>query len=98
MRYRTEINAGMRVKLVRALILVHNELHLQPETLYLAVSIMDRFLSLHHVPRTQLHIVGISSLLIATKYEEDWVPKVYIPCQDVFFFYFFESGILHLSH
>jgi hypothetical protein len=43
---------------------------LLPETLYLCISIIDRFLSRKCVPTKRLQLLGITSLLIACKYEE----------------------------
>ena len=45
-------------------------MHLVPESLYLTISIIDRFLSRECVPRKRLQLVGTTSLLIACKYEE----------------------------
>jgi hypothetical protein len=41
-----------------------------PDTLYLAVHILDRYLSIKVVSREHLQLVGITSLMIASKYEE----------------------------
>lgn len=71
-----EINFKMRAILVDWLIEVHKKFELMPESLYLTVNIMDRYLSMKAVPRKQLQLVGISSMLIATKYEEIWAPEV----------------------
>ena len=50
---------------------VHMEMHgLVPESLYLCISIIDRFLYRKCVPRKCLQLLGITSLLIACKYEE----------------------------
>ncbi|KAL6527865.1 hypothetical protein OROMI_029676 [Orobanche minor] len=71
-----EINSKMRAILVDWLIEVHKKFELMPESLYLAVNIVDRFLSVKNVPRKELQLVGISSMLIACKYEEIWAPEV----------------------
>ncbi|KAF5751631.1 hypothetical protein HS088_TW02G00646 [Tripterygium wilfordii] len=71
-----EINVKMRSILVDWLIEVHRKFELMPETLYLTINIMDRFLSLRAVSRRELQLVGISSMLIACKYEEIWAPEV----------------------
>ncbi|KAL6499682.1 hypothetical protein OROGR_027592 [Orobanche gracilis] len=71
-----EINSKMRAILVDWLIEVHKKFELMPESLYLAVNIVDRFLSAKNVPRKELQLVGISSMLIACKYEEIWAPEV----------------------
>jgi cyclin B len=47
-----------------------------PETLYLTIYIVDRYLSLQPVLRRELQLVGIAAMLIASKYEEIWAPEV----------------------
>ncbi|XP_059430008.1 G2/mitotic-specific cyclin S13-7-like [Corylus avellana] len=71
-----DINAKMRGILVDWLIEVHRKFELMPETLYLTINIVDRFLSVKAVSRRELQLVGISSMLIASKYEEIWAPEV----------------------
>ncbi|KAL5101554.1 hypothetical protein RYX36_005881 [Vicia faba] len=71
-----DINAKMRAILVDWLIEVHRKFELMPETFYLTLNIVDRFLSMKAVPRKELQLVGISSMLIASKYEEIWAPEV----------------------
>ncbi|KAK6163997.1 hypothetical protein DH2020_000861 [Rehmannia glutinosa] len=71
-----EINSKMRAILVDWLIEVHKKFELMPESLYLTVNIVDRFLSVKTVSRRELQLVGISSMLIACKYEEIWAPEV----------------------
>ncbi|KAK9932427.1 hypothetical protein M0R45_019665 [Rubus argutus] len=58
------------------LIEVHRKFELMPETFYLTVNIIDRFLSRRMVTRRELQLVGISSMVIASKYEEVWAPQV----------------------
>ncbi|KAH0943900.1 hypothetical protein HID58_003537 [Brassica napus] len=76
MQTQTEINEKMRSILVDWLVDVHVKFDLSPETLYLTINIVDRFLSLKPVPRRELQLVGVSALLIASKYEEIWPPQV----------------------
>ncbi|XP_074312733.1 G2/mitotic-specific cyclin S13-7-like [Silene latifolia] len=71
-----DINEKMRAILVDWLIEVHHKFELRQETLYLTVNIIDRFLSMKAVPRKELQLVGIASMLIACKYEEIWAPEV----------------------
>jgi cyclin B len=47
-----------------------------PETLYLTVNVIDRYLSLKQVRRSKLQLVGVSSLLLASKYEEIYPPEL----------------------
>lgn len=71
-----EINERMRSILVDWLIEVHNKFELMPETLYLTVDIVDQYLSMRTVLRRELQLVGVSAMLIASKYEEIWAPEV----------------------
>ncbi|XP_038988232.1 G2/mitotic-specific cyclin S13-7-like isoform X2 [Phoenix dactylifera] len=71
-----EINAKMRAILVDWLIEVHHKFELQPETLYLTMYVIDRYLSEEIVLRRELQLVGVSAMLIACKYEEIWAPEV----------------------
>lgn len=47
-----------------------------PETLYLTVDLIDRFLSKKQTNRKNLQLVGVTSMLLAAKYEEIWSPEV----------------------
>jgi hypothetical protein len=47
-----------------------------PETLYVTVSIIDRYLSRVLIKKSQLHLLGVTALLIATKYEEIYPPDL----------------------
>ncbi|KAF8046477.1 hypothetical protein N665_3662s0004 [Sinapis alba] len=76
MQTQPEINEKMRSILIDWLVDVHVKFDLSPETLYLTISIIDRFLSLKTVPRRELQLLGVSALLIASKYEEIWPPQV----------------------
>ncbi|XP_050887219.1 G2/mitotic-specific cyclin S13-6 [Lathyrus oleraceus] len=72
----SDINAKMRAILIDWLIEVHRKFELMLETFYLTLNIVDRFLSMKAVPRKEFQLVGISSMLIASKYEEIWAPEV----------------------
>lgn len=71
-----EINEKMRAILGDWLIEVHHKFELMPETLYLTFYIIDKYLSMEQVKRRELQLVGVSSMLIASKYEEIWAPQV----------------------
>lgn len=47
-----------------------------PETLYLSVFLVDRFLSLRLVTKSKLQLVGLTALFIAAKYEEVDSPSI----------------------
>jgi cyclin A len=55
---------------------VAEEYKLVPDTLFLSVAYIDRCLSAHVVQRAQLQLVGVTCMLIASKYEEIYAPQV----------------------
>ena len=71
-----EINAKMRAILVDWLVQVHNKFDLSPETLYLTINLVDRYLASKKTQRKELQLVGLGAMLIASKYEEIWAPEV----------------------
>lgn len=46
------------------------------DTLFLGVSCIDRFLSIQNVSRSQLQLVGVTCMFLASKYEEIYAPTV----------------------
>ena len=72
----TEVKDTSRAFLIEWIIDVHRKFRLLPETLYVTVFIIDRFLSLKQIKKSQLHILGVTSLLISTKYEEIYPPEL----------------------
>ena len=68
------INHKMRAILIDWLVDVHKKYKLKPETLYLTVNIIDRFLSKQNVTTIKLQLVGVVSLLISSKYEDIYPP------------------------
>lgn len=60
-----DITSNMRWILVDWLVEVAEEYTLQTETLYLAVSYIDRFLSHMSVKRDKLQLVGTTAMFIA---------------------------------
>lgn len=71
-----DITSSMRSVLVDWLVEVVDEFTLQPKTLYLAVSIIDRFLSHMSVLRGKLQLVGSTAMYIAAKIEEIYPPEI----------------------
>jgi hypothetical protein len=76
MEHQEDLEWKMRGILVDWLIEVHMRFRLLPETLFLAVNIVDRFLSSKVVPLDKLQLVGITAMFIASKYEEVLSPHV----------------------
>ena len=76
MQCQAEINDKMRAILVDWLIEVHTKFKLQRETLYITITIIDRYLASHQCTKGELQLVGVSSMLIACKYEEIYPPEL----------------------
>ncbi|XP_026326710.1 cyclin-A1-like [Hyposmocoma kahamanoa] len=76
MRKQPDITHMMRSILIDWLVEVCDEYNQQSETLHLAVSYVDRFLSYMSVVRTKLQLVGTAATYIAAKYEEVYPPEV----------------------
>ncbi|KAJ1626318.1 cyclin-like protein [Pavlovales sp. CCMP2436] len=76
MHSQRDINSTMRGILIDWLVEVAEEYRLVPETLYLAVNYIDRFLQWVPVNRGKLQLVGVTCMLIASKYEEVNPPAV----------------------
>ncbi|KAJ2083152.1 G2/mitotic-specific cyclin, partial [Coemansia sp. RSA 988] len=71
-----ELTWDMRRVLVNWLVQIHYQLRMLPETLFLAVNLVDRFLSLRQVSVAKLQLVGLTGLLVACKYEEMTTPHI----------------------
>ncbi|KAM0859189.1 hypothetical protein ACQ4PT_047357 [Festuca glaucescens] len=71
-----DIDTSMRAVLTDWLVEVTEEYRLVPETLYLTVSYIDRYLSHKEISRHKLQLLGVSCLLIAAKHEEICPPQV----------------------
>jgi len=71
-----DINEKMRAILVDWLVEVHLKFKLVPESLFLTVNLIDRYLEKEQVNRQKLQLVGVTAMLIACKYEEIYPPIV----------------------
>lgn len=76
MKSQTDINEKMRGILIDWLVEVHLKFKLLPETLFLTVNLIDRFLESKQIMRNRLQLVGVTAMLIACKYEEIYAPEV----------------------
>jgi G2/mitotic-specific cyclin 1/2 len=71
-----DLDWKMRDILVDWLVEVHTRFQLLPETLFLTMNIVDRFLSAKVVRLERLQLVGITAIFIASKYEEVLSPHI----------------------
>lgn len=76
MEIQPEIQWSMRSVLMDWLVQVHHRFCLLPETLFLTVNCIDRFLSIKVISLGKLQLVGATALFIAAKYEEINCPSV----------------------
>ena len=76
MSKQNDINEKMRMILIDWLIEVHLKFKLLPETLFLTINFIDRYLQNNQTPRDKLQLIAVSSLLIACKYEEIYPPEI----------------------
>jgi cyclin B len=66
----------MRGLLLAWLVEVHIKFKLLPETLFITVNLIDRFTERVVVKRDEYQLVGVTAMLIASKYEEIHPPVV----------------------
>ena len=71
-----DINHRMRAILIDWLVDVHLKYKMVPQTLYIAVNLIDRYLSMNEASRINLQLVGVASMFIASKYEEIYPPEL----------------------
>ncbi|KAL8230369.1 hypothetical protein R6Q57_000147 [Mikania cordata] len=71
-----DVTQSMRGVLVDWLVEVSVEYRLEPDTLHHTVYLIDSFLSKNYIERQKLQLLGITCMLIASKYEEMIAPSV----------------------
>ncbi|OEL36774.1 Cyclin-A1-1 [Dichanthelium oligosanthes] len=71
-----DITPSMRAILIDWLVEVAEEYRLVPDTLYLTVNYIDRYLSGNKISRQRLQLLGVACMLIAAKSEEICAPHV----------------------
>lgn len=70
MQNQVELTWPFRRTMIDWLVQLHFRFQLLPETLYLTINIVDRFLSKKTVTLNRFQLVGVSALFIAAKFEE----------------------------
>ncbi|CAB3999675.1 cyclin B [Paramuricea clavata] len=72
-----EINVRMRAILVDWLVSVHDKFKLTQETLFLAISILDRYLAVNHKEKkSNLQLIGVTAMFLASKVEDIYAPDI----------------------
>ena len=69
-----KLTETIRSTLIDWIIQIHYNFKLLPESLYLTVNIIDRYFAQNQVKKGEVQLIGVSSMLIATKYEEIYPP------------------------
>lgn len=76
MNCQTHINPNMRCVLVDWMVEVQESFELNHETLYLAVKLMDHYLSKKIVNKNKFQLLGATCLFVAAKYDERIPPAI----------------------
>ena len=71
-----QVNERARGILLEWICHVHNRFKLLPETLFLAINIVDCYTEKNSFELNQYQLIGIGALLIASKYEEYYAPEI----------------------
>ncbi|CAE5957646.1 unnamed protein product [Arabidopsis arenosa] len=71
-----EVSPVTRGILINWLIEVHFKFDLMHETLYLTMDLLDRYLSQVPVHKNEMQLIGLTALLLASKYEDYWHPRI----------------------
>jgi len=73
---RHDVTNHMRFTLMKWVCKVCSKFKLLPETYYLSVNIIDRFLAMNYVEKEFLQLIGITAMHIAAKFEEVYSPSI----------------------
>ncbi|XP_057603717.1 LOW QUALITY PROTEIN: G2/mitotic-specific cyclin-B1-like [Hippopotamus amphibius kiboko] len=71
-----EVTGNTRAILIDWLVQVQMKFRLLQETMYMSVTIIDRFMQDNCVPKKMLQLVGVTAMFIASKYEEMYPPEI----------------------
>ncbi len=72
----SELSWSMRSILIDWLVQVSFKFNLLPETLFMSVNYLDTFLSLKPISVQKFQLVGVTCLMVASKFEEIYPPKI----------------------
>ncbi len=74
--FQKDIKPEMRSILVDWLVDTHAKFRLLPETLFLTINVLDRFMSKEMVEVDRLQLLAVVALFISAKYEEVYSPSI----------------------
>ena len=70
----TDINIKMRAILVDWLIEMHDKFNFKPQTLFQTIWLIDTYLSLKYIKRSDFQLLGLGCMYISCKYHEIFYP------------------------
>ena len=76
MSFQTDINEKMRAILVDWIIEIHDKFHLKSQTLYQTIWLIDTYLSIKFIKRSDFQLLGLGCLYIACKFSEIYYPQL----------------------
>ncbi|KAH7980031.1 hypothetical protein HPB49_012787 [Dermacentor silvarum] len=76
LRLQTALTPEMRAILINRMMMVHQRFQMLQETLFLAVSLTDKFLQGQSVSRSTLQLLGVSAIFVAGKFEAMMPPAL----------------------
>ena len=65
MKNQPDVNEKMRAILIDWLIEVHFKFNLLPETLFITVNLIDRYLEIKGIKRQRLQLLGVTAMWVA---------------------------------
>jgi len=72
----TDINEKMRAILIDWIIEIHDKFHLHTSTLFQTVWLIDTYLTLKFIKRSQFQLLGLGCLYISSKFQEILYPQI----------------------
>ena len=76
MKLQTDINEKMRAILIDWIIVIHDKFHLKSQTLYQTIWLIDTYLSIKYIKRSDFQLLGLGCLYIASKFQEIYYPQL----------------------
>ena len=70
-----DINEVKRKNIIELLIYYNYKWKLNPDSIYLAINIMDRYTSKIKINKNEYELIGLASFMIASKYEDIYSPN-----------------------
>ena len=78
METQTNITKNMREILLDWMMEVSEEFMIKRDTMYISISFIDRYISManYDIPKNELQLIGVTSLYLACKVEEVYIPRI----------------------